>query len=242
MDRRWITWVGVLTGVLLLTGCMVDNAEVENLNARLETVAFEMTALNEEIQTLKAANASLEASGEALRGQLTRLEALEEDPVVAARNLLAMIGEKDWTALSSRVHPDRGLRLSPYSRVEVDQDLVFTAEDVLEFDAMTSPMTWGFYDGTGEPIVLDFPAYYGRFLFDQDYRIAPIMGLDTEVSTGNLISNIENVYPEAVFMEFHFPGIDPAYMGMDWRSLTLVMEMVDGTYYLVGIVHGEWTI
>jgi hypothetical protein len=29
---------------------------------------------------------------------------------------------------------------------------------------------------------------------------------------------------------------------MDWRSLRLFLEQKDGTWYLVGIVHGQWTI
>lgn len=30
--------------------------------------------------------------------------------------------------------------------------------------------------------------------------------------------------------------------GNDWRALRLVFELVDGRYYLVGIIHDEWTI
>jgi len=29
---------------------------------------------------------------------------------------------------------------------------------------------------------------------------------------------------------------------MDWRSLKLVFKEKDGNWYLVGVVHDEWTI
>ena len=48
--------------------------------------------------------------------------------------------------------------------------------------------------------------------------------------------------PDAVMVEFHYPGFDAAYGGMDWRSLRLFLEQKDGTWYVVGIVHGQWTI
>ena len=43
-------------------------------------------------------------------------------------------------------------------------------------------------------------------------------------------------------MEYHFPGIDPKFEGMDWRSLRLVFEQKNCTWYLVGIIHAQWTI
>ena len=68
------------------------------------------------------------------------------------------------------------------------------------------------------------------------------VGFDQTVGQGNTINNIIEVYPEAVVVEYHFEGFDPQYAGMDWRSLRLVFEESGGTWYLVGIVHDEWTI
>ena len=42
-------------------------------------------------------------------------------------------------------------------------------------------------------------------------------------------------------MEYHFKGMDAQQGGMDWRSLRLVLEAHNGAWYLVGIVHDEWT-
>jgi hypothetical protein len=43
-------------------------------------------------------------------------------------------------------------------------------------------------------------------------------------------------------MEYHFSGFEAQYEGMDWESLRLVFIQEDSTWYLVGIVHDEWTI
>jgi hypothetical protein len=37
-------------------------------------------------------------------------------------------------------------------------------------------------------------------------------------------------------------GFDPEYEGMDWRSLRLVFEKKNDIWYLVGIIHDQWTI
>jgi hypothetical protein len=44
-----------------------------------------------------------------------------------------------------------------------------------------------------------------------------------------------------MIVEYYFPGFDPQYGGMDWRSLRLVFSDHGGTWYLAGIIHDEWT-
>jgi hypothetical protein len=106
----------------------------------------------------------------------------------------------------------------------------------------TTSYVWGQYDGTGDDISTTFANYYNEFVYDEDYLNPEILGINTVVSSGNTINNIEDVYPNAEYVEFYFDGFDPQYGGMDWRSLTLVFEEVNGTYYLIGVVHGSWTI
>ena len=49
-------------------------------------------------------------------------------------------------------------------------------------------------------------------------------------------------YQSAVVVEFYFPGFDPQYAGMDWRSLRLVFMQQGSDWFLVGIIHDQWTI
>jgi hypothetical protein len=171
------------------------------------------------------------------------------DGEVAARAAQAITGlrDRDMAALSTLVHPDKGLRFSPYTYVRVGpgdpggEDLVFSAEQVRDASDDGTVYLWGRFDGSGEPIFATFSDYYARFLYDADFAQPHVVGFDQEVGWSSMINNIDEVYPGAVTVEYHFEGFDPQYDGMDWRSLRLVFEQQDGTWYLVGIVHDEWT-
>jgi hypothetical protein len=38
------------------------------------------------------------------------------------------------------------------------------------------------------------------------------------------------------------PGAKPEYAGLDWASLLLVFEQYESRWYLVALVHDQWTI
>jgi hypothetical protein len=59
---------------------------------------------------------------------------------------------------------------------------------------------------------------------------------------GNNINNIADIYEGKQRVEFYFPGFDPQYEGMDWKSLTLVFDQVKGQRELIGVIHNQWTI
>ena len=59
---------------------------------------------------------------------------------------------------------------------------------------------------------------------------------------GNTLINSSEIYKDAIIIEYHFSGFDPQYEGMDWRSLRLAFEKVNDIWYLVGIIHDQWTI
>jgi hypothetical protein len=42
-------------------------------------------------------------------------------------------------------------------------------------------------------------------------------------------------------VEYHFTGFEPDYGGLDWRSLRLVFMQDGDEWFLIGIVHDEWT-
>ncbi len=102
---------------------------------------------------------------------------------------------------------------------------------------------WGSYDGSGEPINLDFPAYFARFVYDRNFAQVAPGPPDVRLGKGNALDNIQLVYSprRVMFLEYHVPGTE-RYNGMDWRSLRLVLEQVDERWYLIALVHDEWTI
>src|SRR5690606_4652430 len=89
-----------------------------------------------------------------------------------ADQLLDALANKDTEAMKALVHPERGVRFSPYSFVDVDQHVVFMPEDLETFFSDETEYEWGTYDGKGDPIVLTPADYYDRFIFDLDYRNA----------------------------------------------------------------------
>ena len=157
-----------------------------------------------------------------------------------AGQVVQTLQSQDMISLSSFIHPVDGVRFSPYAYAQ-DSDQVFSAEQVAGILADSRVYDWGHYAGTGEPIQLSFPEYYSKFIYDVDFANAPQVSLNHRLSTGNSIDNSAEFYPGAMIVEYYFPGFDPQYDGMDWRSLRLVFSDYDGTWYLAGIIHDEWT-
>jgi hypothetical protein len=155
--------------------------------------------------------------------------------------VISALKHKDMTALSQYVHPQMGLRFSPYATVK-DTDPLFTADKVAGLVVDPTVYLWGNYDGSGEPINLTFADYYAKFIYDEDFTNAPQLALNHRLGTGNSIDNSQEYYPGEMIVEFYFPGFDPQYAGMDWRSLRLVFMQENKDWYLVGIIHNQWTI
>ena len=159
-----------------------------------------------------------------------------------AKEAVNALRDKDMEKLSELVHPEKGVRFSPYAFVDVKNDLVFAANDVKNLLSDTTIYTWGSYDGTGDPIELTFDEYYKKFIYDADFANAEQVGYNEILGKGNTIENSAEVYKDSVVVEYHFSGIDPKYEGMDWRSLRIVFEKFEDSWYIVGIIHDQWTI
>jgi len=168
---------------------------------------------------------------------------------IAARAAQAILAlrDRDMRTLANLVHPAEGVRFSPYGYVQAGagapggQDLVFGAADVAGLWSDPAVYMWGSAAGSGEPIELTFGDYYEQYVYDVDFAQPDVVGFDVTIGLGNTIDNIAEVYPGASMVEYHFEGFDPQYAGFDWRSLRLVFQDSGGSWYLVGIVHDEWT-
>ena len=166
---------------------------------------------------------------------------VDEEIAACAAQIIMALKHEDLETLASLVHPDKGVRFSPYTYVRAE-DLVFSADRISDFFADQTIYTWGVFDGSGEPIEFTPREYYDRFIYDADFARPHVVGFNETIAMGNTINNIAEEYPQAVTIEYHFEGFDPEFVGLDWRSLRLVLEKEEGACYLVGIVHDEWTI
>jgi hypothetical protein len=149
---------------------------------------------------------------------------------------------KDLASLSEHINPDKGLVIAPYSNIDLENSISFTKEEFAALKDSPNQFTWGSYDGSGEPILLNFSDYYNLFIFDADFTIPDLIGVNENIGAGNTINNLMEVFPNSEFIEFHIKGIDPQYDGMDWRSLRLGFEKIDNKYFLIYIAHDQWTI
>jgi len=225
--------------ILLVNGCTYQPANI------LTTPTKEIEKGSEATTTLSPffliTDTPLSGPKVLTESSLPTEEANLESMILAlAQNTIQAIKEKNMDALGDLVHPTFGVRFSPYGYIQPKYP-VFTANHVKNLLQDQTNYQWGSYDGSGEPIILSFNGYYERFIYDQDFAMAPEVGYNQILGKGNSLININEFFPESVFVEFHFPGFDPQYAGMDWRSLRLVFQELDGKWYLVGIIHDQWT-
>lgn len=169
-------------------------------------------------------------------------EKSDEQLRVASIQTLGALKNKNMGYLSTLAHPEKGIRFSPYSTIDMENDVVLSAEEIKNILADSRSFVWGRYDGTGEEINKPFMEYFDEFVYDRDFLNAEEQAKNESIGSGNSINNLETVYQDAQYYEYHFPGFNPGFGGMDWVSLRLVFEEYKGEWYLVGIVHDQWTI
>lgn len=171
------------------------------------------------------------------------VEALGQDELLRQSYVvLNTLKNKDYVALSDLVHPQKGLTLTPYSTVDPLKDQTLPSGDIAKASKNETLYVWGFHDGSGAPIQLSIADYFETFVYNTDYSSAPMIGVNTVLSTGNSLENVATAYPDARFVEFYYPKLDPKNDGLDWCGLKLVFEQVLHDFKLVGIIHSEWTI
>lgn len=159
-----------------------------------------------------------------------------------ADKVIGAISGKNAEVLSEYAHPGKGVRFTPYTTVSVEKDVVFDKERLKTFFKDQKDYLWGHYDGTGENISLSPAEYYEKFIYSEDFANAKEIGYNKVLSSGNMLENQFEVYDNAIIVEYYFPGFNPDYAGMDWKSLRLVFQQYGDEWKLTGIIHNQWTI
>lgn len=160
--------------------------------------------------------------------------------ITLTQQILTALRNKDYNRFATFIHPVSGLRFSPYGYIDTLKDLRFSITDFKSIHT-SQPFDWGHYNGSGKPIHLTIIAYFSKFVYDRDFLNAKKTSLNEMIGTGNSLNNLEEVYKNCPYTESYFPG-SKKYKGMDWSALRLVFKIYKGRYYLVGIVHDQWTI
>ncbi len=176
--------------------------------------------------------------------QTIEISPAEAEKIIKSRanEVILSIKNRNMEKMADFVHPNKGVRFSPYSCIETGVDVVFMASQIKSIFNDQTKHEWGSYDGSGEPIKLTFKEYFDKFIYDQDFAKAKEIGYNRIIATGNTVNNVFIVYPEAIVVEYHFPSFNPEYLGHDWKSLRLIFEKKDEIWYIVGVGHDQLTM
>lgn len=160
-----------------------------------------------------------------------------------ARAILQLVSARRIADLAARVDPAQGLLFSPYGYVDRTSAVVLGPDALRQAWEADTRLLWGHADGTGEPIRLSIRQYFADYLDVADFAKAPEVATNRQLGQGNSPNNLGDVFPNADYVEFHYPGFEPRYLGMDWVSLRIVMRRAaDGQWRLLALVNDRWTI
>lgn len=159
-------------------------------------------------------------------------------------NVLKAIKDNDGEKIAGYIHPQLGVRFSPYTYVDTTNDIKMSVDQFKDQwnKNAKKKMVWGLFDGSGEKINMTIADYFKRFVYDLDFLELGEASYNQSKGSGNVINNIKEIYPKNNYVEYYVAGVDKKFEGMDWRSLTLVFQEYQENFYLIGIVHNEWTI
>ena len=184
------------------------------------------------------------------RDSISTSDSIPSRPVVNNDSLLVELSNgvlyrlkaERYEEFINYIHPVYGVRFSPYGFVDTIRDKTFTRQEFARLVKDQKKIEWGEFDGTGDPINMNWKDYRKRFVYSHDFMMAPQHSVNAVIGGGNSLNNLSKAYQDADFTEFYFPGFEPKYEGMDWKTIRLVFKKEKDGYYLVGIIHDEWTI
>lgn len=165
----------------------------------------------------------------------------QQDSIKATgRQILTFLKTKNYPELV-KYFSNEGVRFSPYAYIDKATSKILTPDDFLNAINKKQTFTWGSFDGTGDQINLTVNDYLDKFVYTADFLNAEAVGINEVIKQGNSKNNLKDFYPNHFFIDYHFSGFEQKYKGMDWASLRLVFEKQDGQYFIVAIIHDQWT-
>jgi hypothetical protein len=164
----------------------------------------------------------------------------QHEAIAQAKKVLDVFAARDYEALEKLVSPS-GLSMSLTPNLDLTRTHV-AENDISYIPQDTQIYFWGYTDGKGDPINLSVSEFMEKYIYTQDYRQAPSVAVNTYLGSGNSLNTLVSDVGTRTYVAFHFSQINPEYAGMDWTTLYLVFDIVDGKYLLRGIAKDNWTI
>ncbi|MFH0343329.1 MAG: hypothetical protein ACHBNF_14665 [Chromatiales bacterium] len=174
--------------------------------------------------------------------QASRVDRGETGVLEASREVVEALTAQDGKRLAALVHPKKGVRFSPSAYVDVESDVVFSSAQVSQFWIDNKTYTWGFADGTGDPINMTPSQYCDKYILDRDFLKPSSINVSSDRARGNTNNNAASVYPRGTRVEYYIePSRGEGMPEFDWAALRLVFERSGGFWFLIAVIHDEWT-
>lgn len=172
----------------------------------------------------------------------SKSENLEKIIQERSDRVIDLISNSNMSELADYVHPEKGVRFTPYTYVSLKNDLVFKKNQIADFMENTNNYLWGFYDRSGLEINLTPEEYWKEFVYDKDFKNSTQKSYNEIIGKSLVKENQFLIYENAIIVEYYIDGSNPELEGIDWKSLRLVFEEYNDEWYLVGIIHNEYVI
>lgn len=237
--------------VLVLSGCKGFIVEKTNINPCepcdqiINELEQELVDSREEIETLQLRIQKLQT--DLLRsvgddGQpWENLPDAEQRAILEklALEIIGLVENQNFEALSTYAHPEKEVRFSMYLYVDEFRHPVFSREQVASFGKDETVYYWNsgkyFGDGCYEDTVAN---HWTRYISPKNPEPAWRMLLEGEKHNSDSIDNFWLIYPEGYHIDFCREGETV----LAWKLLRFGFEIAeDGNYYLIVIIHDEWT-
>ena len=164
----------------------------------------------------------------------------DEQLMQRAKEALLTLKGQNLDEFKTFIHPTKGIRFTPYTTVDTVTDVVLQRIE-LSTDHSESLINWGVYDGSGEAILLQIKDYFEQFVYNVDFVNAEKHNVNKMIGVGNSLVNYIEIYTDNPFTNHYFSGFDEQFDGLDWASISLFFEKYNDVYYLIGIIHNQWT-
>jgi hypothetical protein len=237
--RLFYLWM-IILGLVLITAVIVGvqvywwqravaRAEQKELVAKINKLENEIRLLQQRAQLQSAPVSPKDLD-------YRKLLAGREQKVIMA------LKQRDMDALATLVHPEKGVRFSPYVFINPDSDVVFSAERIRSFFQDRTERIWGYYEDTATPLKLTNEAYFKSYVYDDNYAFADKINYNREIKGSLTAGNVFEIYPRTIVIEYLCSKSGNPDDASAWRDLKLVFAAEGKVWYLVGIVHDQWTI
>lgn len=166
----------------------------------------------------------------------------DSEVLQVARQVVEALRTQDGKKLAFLAHPVKGVRFSPGAYVNVASDVVFSRAQLETFWTDKKIYTWGFADGTGDPINMTPSQYCREYIMSRDFSSPSSINVNNDRAAGNTRNNAALVYLNGTRVEYYIePSIRDEVPGLDWAALRLVFEKTGNSWFLVAVIHDEWT-